>query len=72
MQLGEWIQQGKIKVAIDSVFEYEQPVEAFKKLRSGRARGKIIVHVSEPWSPANADYRFSMYLVSFIIILSNA
>lgn len=48
MQLGEWIQQGKIKVTIDSVFEYEQPVEAFKKLRSGRARGKIIVHVSEP------------------------
>lgn len=47
VQLGEWIQSGKIKVAIDSVFDYEHTVDAFKKLRTGRARGKIIVHVSE-------------------------
>lgn len=48
VQLGEWIQQGKVKVTVDSVFEYDNAVEAFKKLRSGRARGKIIVHVSKP------------------------
>lgn len=46
-QVGEWVQSGKIKVAIDSVFDYEHAVDAFKKLRTGRARGKIIVHVSE-------------------------
>lgn len=47
MKLGEWIQNGEIKVAIDSVFDYEQAVEALKKLRTGRARGKIIIRVSE-------------------------
>lgn len=47
VQVGQWIQQGKIKVAIDSVFDYDHPVEAFKKLRSGRARGKIIIHGPE-------------------------
>ncbi|RJE25901.1 zinc alcohol dehydrogenase [Aspergillus sclerotialis] len=46
-QLGQWVQQGKVKVAIDSVFDYDHPVEAFKKLRSGRARGKIIIHGPE-------------------------
>jgi NADPH:quinone reductase-like Zn-dependent oxidoreductase len=47
VQLGEWIQSGKIKVVIDSVFDYEHPVDAFKKLRTARTRGKIIVRVAE-------------------------
>jgi NADPH:quinone reductase-like Zn-dependent oxidoreductase len=44
--LGEWMQQGKLRVEVDSTYELEDAVKAFEKLRSGRARGKIIVHVS--------------------------
>lgn len=44
-RLGEWVSQGKIKVELDSVYEFEDVVKAFEKLRSGRARGKIVVHV---------------------------
>ncbi|KAJ5825881.1 hypothetical protein N7474_003019 [Penicillium riverlandense] len=43
--LGDWVAEGKIKVELDSVHEFEDAVQAFQKLRSGRARGKIIVHV---------------------------
>ncbi|KAG2005114.1 hypothetical protein GB937_009072 [Aspergillus fischeri] len=44
--LGEWMQQGKLRVEVDSTYELEDAVKAFEKLRSGRARGKIIIHVS--------------------------
>lgn len=47
VQIGKWMQEGKIKVAIDSVFEFGDVVKAFEKLRSGRSRGKIVIHVSE-------------------------
>lgn len=45
-QLGEWIQQSKIRVVLDSTFEFDDTVKAFEKLRTHRARGKIVVHVS--------------------------
>jgi NADPH:quinone reductase-like Zn-dependent oxidoreductase len=47
-QLGEWLAEGKIQVQLDSVFEFQDAEKAFEKLRSGRARGKIVVHVSDP------------------------
>ncbi|KAL4896192.1 hypothetical protein BDV59DRAFT_172267 [Aspergillus ambiguus] len=47
VQIGEWIQQGKITVVVDSTFAFEDAVQAFEKLRSQRSRGKIIVHVSD-------------------------
>lgn len=46
--LGEWVAQGKVKVQLDGVYEFEDAVKAFEKLRSGRARGKIVVHVGAP------------------------
>ncbi|KAI9039988.1 NAD(P)-dependent alcohol dehydrogenase [Aspergillus affinis] len=46
-QIGEWVQQGKVKVVVDSTFEFADTVQAFEKLRLGRTRGKIVVHVSE-------------------------
>ncbi|KAJ5688773.1 hypothetical protein N7462_003165 [Penicillium macrosclerotiorum] len=46
-QLGEWMAEGALQVPLDSVHEFEDAVQAFKKLRSGRARGKIIVHVTK-------------------------
>ena len=47
VQLGEWVQKGAIKVQLDTAYELEDAVKAFKQLRSGRARGKIIVHVAK-------------------------
>ncbi|KAJ5873797.1 uncharacterized protein N7529_002227 [Penicillium soppii] len=48
VQLGEWLAEGKIKIQLDSVYELHDAEKAFQKLRSGRARGKIVVHVSDP------------------------
>lgn len=48
VQLGEWLQKGVLKVQVDSEYEFEDAVKAFEKLRSGRARGKIVVHVAKP------------------------
>lgn len=42
-RLGEWIAAGKIKVVVDEVFEFDDAPKAYEKLRTGRARGKIIV-----------------------------
>jgi NADPH:quinone reductase-like Zn-dependent oxidoreductase len=45
-QLGKLIQEGKIRVIIDSTFEFEDAVKAYEKLKTHRARGKIVVHVT--------------------------
>lgn len=42
----DWAGEGKLKVEIDSEFALEDAKEAYKKLRGGRARGKIVVKVS--------------------------
>jgi hypothetical protein len=34
-------------VLLDSTFEFEDTPEAYKKLRTKRARGKIVVNVTE-------------------------
>lgn len=52
-KLGEMMEEGNLQTQVDSTFKFEEAVQAFEKLRSGRARGKIIVHVTEPkahWS----------------------
>lgn len=47
-KLGEMMEEGNLQTQVDSVYEFEDAVQAFEKLRSGRARGKIIVHVAKP------------------------
>lgn len=42
-RLGQWIESGKVKVIVDEVFAYEEAPKAYEKLRTGRAKGKIIV-----------------------------
>lgn len=39
------MEEGKVKAVIDEVFEWEAdgPVREHRKLRTGRAKGKIIV-----------------------------
>jgi NADPH:quinone reductase-like Zn-dependent oxidoreductase len=48
LKLGEMMEEGNLQTQVDSVYEFEDTVQAFEKLRSGRARGKIIVHVAKP------------------------
>lgn len=47
-QLGEWVADGAITMQLDSVFEFCDAVKAYERLRSGRSRGKIVLHVSDP------------------------
>lgn len=44
-QLAEWIKEGKVKGVLDSVFEWDDAPKAYEKLKTGRAKGKIVVHV---------------------------
>lgn len=45
-QLGMWMQQGQVKPIIDSHLPFEEVPKAFEKLKTGRARGKIVVDIS--------------------------
>jgi NADPH:quinone reductase-like Zn-dependent oxidoreductase len=45
--LGEWMAEGKLKPVIDEVFAFEDAPKAYRKLKTGRARGKIVVRVRE-------------------------
>lgn len=42
-RLYDWIAEKKLKPVIDETFAFEQAVAAFQKLKTGRARGKIVV-----------------------------
>ena len=44
--LADLVVKGKVKPVLDEVFELEQVQEAYKKLRTGRAKGKIVVRVT--------------------------
>jgi NADPH:quinone reductase-like Zn-dependent oxidoreductase len=42
-QIGNLIDEGKLKVVLDSVFEFNDAVNGFKKGETGHANGKIVV-----------------------------
>ncbi|OCL11073.1 GroES-like protein [Glonium stellatum] len=46
-ELATWLKEGKLKSVIDSAFEFEDAPKAFEKLKKGRAKGKIVVHVTK-------------------------
>ena len=46
IDLANMIKDGSVHPLVDSTFEYEQAQEAFAKLKTGRARGKIVLHVA--------------------------
>lgn len=53
-QMGEWMKAGKVKAVVDTKFPFEQAVQAFEKLKTGRARGKIVIDVaSESYKKAS-------------------
>lgn len=42
--VGKWLQDGQMHAVIDSTYEWKDAIEAYRKLKSGRAKGKIIVN----------------------------
>jgi NADPH:quinone reductase-like Zn-dependent oxidoreductase len=46
-QLGAWMKEGKIRNVIDSTYEFDDAPNAFIRLKTGRAKGKIVVHVKK-------------------------
>ncbi|QDS69229.1 hypothetical protein FKW77_001160 [Venturia effusa] len=46
-QIAKWVQEKRIKVVFDQIFEYEDVPKAYEKLKTGRAKGKIVVHVTK-------------------------
>ncbi|OQV10917.1 hypothetical protein CLAIMM_14838 [Cladophialophora immunda] len=46
-QIAQWMVQGKVKAVVDEVVPMEDAPRAFEKLKTGHARGKIVVAVSE-------------------------
>lgn len=46
MTIATWMKQGKVKAIIDARFDYDQAPEAFRKLKSGHAKGKTLVTVN--------------------------
>lgn len=45
-KIAEWMVEGKIKSVIDSKYKFEDVRQAYQKLKTGRAKGKIIVSVA--------------------------
>lgn len=45
-RIGDWMKEGKVKAVIDEEFAFENAPEAFAKLKTGRAKGKIVVRVT--------------------------
>ncbi|KAK4692007.1 hypothetical protein P7C71_g5114, partial [Lecanoromycetidae sp. Uapishka_2] len=45
-RIGEWMSESKVRAVIDERFGLEEAPRAFEKLKTGRARGKIVVDVA--------------------------
>lgn len=46
-QIADWIKDGKVRVVVDQNFPFEEAVGSIERLKTGRARGKIVVKVAE-------------------------
>lgn len=44
--IAQWLVEGKVRPIIDQEFPFEEAPAAFERLKTGRARGKIVVSVS--------------------------
>lgn len=44
-QIVNWMKEGKVRAVIDQKFPFEEAPKAFEKLKTGRAKGKIVVEV---------------------------
>jgi NADPH:quinone reductase-like Zn-dependent oxidoreductase len=46
-QLATWMKEGELHAVVDSTFEFGDTPKAYERLRTGRARGKVVVRVKE-------------------------
>lgn len=46
LQIVTWMKEGKVTPVIDEKFSFEQAPKAFEKLKTGRAKGKIVIDVA--------------------------
>jgi NADPH:quinone reductase-like Zn-dependent oxidoreductase len=46
-QIGLWIKEGKVTIVYDEKFRFEDAPKAIERLKTGRARGKIVVEVGQ-------------------------
>ena len=44
--IGRWMEEGKVRAVVDRKFAFEKAPDAFTRLKTGRARGKIVVDVA--------------------------
>jgi NADPH:quinone reductase-like Zn-dependent oxidoreductase len=45
-QIAEWMVEGKVKPVIDSKYKFDDLREAYQRLKTGRARGKLILEIA--------------------------
>ena len=41
----EWIEEGKIKPVIDTVYQLSQTAEAHRHYETGRAKGRVVISI---------------------------
>lgn len=46
-QFAQWLKEGKLKAVTDNLFEWQDAPKAFERLKTGRARGKVLVRVEQ-------------------------
>ena len=44
-QIGQWLAEKKIKAVVDSEFSWEDAPQAYGRFKTGKAQGRVIVHV---------------------------
>lgn len=47
LQIERWMEEGKVKSVVDEVFAYDNAPRAYAKLKTGRARGNIVVTMAD-------------------------
>ena len=45
-QMGTWMAEGKMKALIDSRFPFDEAPDAFRRLKTGRAKGKVVINIT--------------------------
>jgi len=46
-QFAQWMKEGKLKAVTDSLFAWQEAPKGFERLKTGRARGKVVVRVEQ-------------------------
>ena len=45
-KIADWVAEGKVKPIVDQKFSFDQGPQAIERLKTGRAKGKIVIEVS--------------------------